>query len=107
MMGHLPRDMDDKWFIYFEDGWLYFHRSWTGSTIYGLRLDGSPTGVRVTDSWVSRDPEHYRETRIEYDRQMVRFLIDAILLRRPAQFPAPPEAASLPAGAFQHHATGS
>jgi hypothetical protein len=107
MMGHRPRGMDDKWFIYFEDGWLYFHRSWTGSAIYGLRLDGSPAGVRVTDSWVSRDPEQYNETRTEYDRQMVRFVMDTILLHRHAQFPTPPEAAAVPAGVFQHHISGS
>ncbi|WP_223257705.1 hypothetical protein [Pectobacterium peruviense] len=28
--GIIPKQMEDKWFIYFEDGWLRFHRSWTG-----------------------------------------------------------------------------
>jgi hypothetical protein len=107
MLGLLPRAMEDKWFIYYEEGWLYCHRSWTGAAIYGLRLDGSPVGVRVTDSWVSRDAQHYTETRTDYDRQKVRFLIDAVLLHRPAQFPMPPEATSLPSGAFQHHAVGT
>ncbi len=24
--GLIPEQMEDKWFIFFEDGWLYFHR---------------------------------------------------------------------------------
>lgn len=34
-LGHIPEDMDDKWFIFFEKGWLYFYRSWTGDCIFG------------------------------------------------------------------------
>lgn len=33
-IGLKPKDMDDKWFIYFENNQLYFHRSWTGSCIF-------------------------------------------------------------------------
>ena len=32
--GFIPRQMEDKWFIYFEDNNLYCHRSWTGHCIY-------------------------------------------------------------------------
>lgn len=42
--GFAPRDMDDRWFVYYEDGWLNFHRSWTGAHIYALKLDGCPFG---------------------------------------------------------------
>jgi 8-oxo-dGTP diphosphatase len=28
--GLVPRQMEDKWFIYWKDDTLYFHRSWTG-----------------------------------------------------------------------------
>lgn len=81
--GVIPRQMEDKWFIYFEDSWLRFHRSWTGAFIYAIKLDGSPTGVRVTDSWVSRDPEQYSNTDLEHDRNMLRSLIDVKLLKKP------------------------
>ncbi|WP_243395651.1 hypothetical protein [Sphingomonas oleivorans] len=72
--------MDDKWFIFFENGWLYFHRSRTGACIYGLRLDGSPHGVRVIEGWVSRDREHYNSPGIEQDKKMVQQLIGSRLL---------------------------
>lgn len=29
-LGLIPQEMEDKWFVYFENGWLYLHRSWTG-----------------------------------------------------------------------------
>ena len=75
MLGHIPEDMDDKWFIFFEEGWLYFHRSWTGHCIFAVRLDGSPNGIRVTDAWASRNREQYNSAGLETDISMVRQLI--------------------------------
>jgi len=31
--GLIPQKMEDKWYINFENDWLYFHRSWTGAEI--------------------------------------------------------------------------
>jgi hypothetical protein len=73
--GHIPEEMGDRWFIYFEDGWLYFHRSWTGACIFGVQLDGSPAGVRVVDCWVSRDREEYKSTDTEADKATLTRLI--------------------------------
>jgi hypothetical protein len=78
--GHLPTDMDDKWFIFFEEGWLYFHRSWTGHCIFGVRLDGSPNGVRVVEAWASRDKEQYNSPGMETDLRLVQQLIETRLL---------------------------
>jgi len=38
--GHIPEGMDDRWFILMENGWLLFHRSWTGHCIFGLKVNG-------------------------------------------------------------------
>ena len=65
----IPAEMEDKWFIYFADGWLNLHRSWTGAHIFALRLDGSLAGVRVVDGWVSRDDTQYRWTSLDDDRE--------------------------------------
>ncbi len=77
--GHIPQAMEDKWFAYFENGWLYLHRSWTGVLIYWLKLDDCPAGVRVVESWVSREPEQYRETDISYDRLLLDFLLCGLI----------------------------
>jgi hypothetical protein len=106
MEGLIPGSMEDKWFVYFSDGWLNFHRSWTGALIYSLRLDGSPAGVRVVDSWVNREPEQYKATDIEYDRKLLHFLIDALLLKKNAVFPMPASTEAAASGVVQHSYVG-
>ena len=86
-LGHVPEDMDDKWFIYFENGWLNFHRSWTGNCIYRLRFEPSGERYLVVEAWVNRSPAEYRVANDEDDRQVVRFLIEAILLGKNSPFP--------------------
>ena len=81
MRGLIPEAMEDKWFIYFEEGWLRFHRSWTGAFIYALRLDDSPGGVRVVEAWANRNPEEYKGTDAAYDQRLLHFLIDTFLLK--------------------------
>ena len=79
-LGYIPQDMDDKWFIFFENGWLYFYRSWTGACIFGIHLEGSPNGIRVVDAWVSGDKEHYRSPSPEHDARLIEQLISSLLL---------------------------
>jgi hypothetical protein len=83
MKGFIPSVMEEKWFIYYEDGWLYLHRSWTGALIYWIKLDGSPLGARVVES----DQTEYKQTDIEYDRQILDYLIRRILLKQEAEIP--------------------
>ena len=78
--GHIPEDMDDKWFIFFEKGWLYFHRSWTGFCIYAVRLDDSAAGVRVGEAWANRDRDEYKSRGMDTDKQLVEQLISTRLL---------------------------
>lgn len=107
MFGLIPQQMEDKWFIYFSDGWLRFHHSWTGAVIYAIRLDGSPAGVRVIESWVNRDPEQYSATDTEYDKKLLRFLIEAFLLKEAdVIFPLPSGLANSVPGAVQHSYIG-
>ena len=106
-VGYVPEAMEDKWFIYFENGWLRFHRSWTGACIYGLKVQASPVGGRISESWANRDAEQYRRTDAEYDRRLVDFLIDAFLLKKEGiKFPMPENSADLPKGLLQHSVVG-
>jgi len=74
MNGYIPKELEDKWFIYFDDGWLYFHRSWSGHCIFMVKLDGSPAGVRVVDAWVNRDTSQYTSTDPNADASLLRSL---------------------------------
>jgi hypothetical protein len=104
--GLVPKEMEDKWFIYLEGGWLNFHRSWTGAQIYGVRLEQMPQGWRTAESWVNRDPTQYKGADRGYDSDLVRFLIDAFLLHKRVAFPMPRSSAGKPPGVVQHHYVG-
>lgn len=78
--GFVPESMEDKWFIYFEDGWLNFHRSWTGCCIYRLHFTPDGKDYRVSEAWVNRNPAEYPSPDAIRDRGLVRLLIDNLLL---------------------------
>ena len=73
--GHKPFEMEDKWFMYYEDGQLFIHRSWTGYCIYIVDLLKTGT-LNVT---VNREPEQHKESSIECDRIMVTILINRLI----------------------------
>lgn len=85
--GVIPEEMEDKWFIYEEGGWLNFHRSWTGFCVYSVRLQPTPAGMEVAETWVNRDKEQYTCVDDAYDARLLSWLIDVLLLKRPAAFP--------------------
>jgi hypothetical protein len=106
-LGVIPKEMEDKWFICFEDSWLYFHRSWTGSAIFGVQFRSSEGGASVMTSWVSRYIQDTRGAGTEYERALLRFLIDALLLGKHATFPVPDDLiADVHARLYQHHVVG-
>jgi hypothetical protein len=74
--GHIPEGMDDRWFILMENGWLLFHRSWTGHCIFGLKVDASSEGVSISEGWVSRKADEYSGTDIDQDVALVYTLLN-------------------------------
>ncbi len=70
--GHIPQEMEDKWFWYMEGDKLYAHRSWTGYCIYiiGFSVDNSHI---VT---VNRDPEQYKCTSNDEDIKKLNMLLN-------------------------------
>lgn len=73
--GHRPEEMEDKWFMYWESGKLFIHRSWTGYCIYIVEL--SENGKLKTI--VNRDPQQYKETDIELDKLQLNILINRLV----------------------------
>lgn len=70
--GHRPQEMEDKWFMYYEDHKLFIHRSWTGYCIYIIDLSESGR-LNIT---VNRNPGQYKEGSIESDKILVNILIN-------------------------------
>lgn len=73
--GLKPQVMEDKWFMYYETGKLFIHRSWTGYCIYivDLSKDGK---LQVT---VNNDPEQHVEYSLASDKLMVTILINTLI----------------------------
>ena len=79
--------MEDKWFIYYSDSCLHFHRSWTGFTVYIVRFNEEEDKATAVDFTANRDPDQYKETNDEKDKAMLSFLIDTFLLNKFVPFP--------------------
>jgi len=61
--GLIPKAMEDKWYVYFENDWLYFHRSWTGAGIMRAEIikENGGEGMKYTikEFYAERDEEVY------------------------------------------------
>lgn len=64
-LGFIPREMEDKWFVYLEDNWLYFHRSWMGYCIYQLRLECIGHSYNVAEVWFDLQPLKWHKNKDE------------------------------------------
>ncbi len=87
--GLVPREMEDKWFIYFDEPWLYLHRSWTGLLVYRVKFEPSQRGARISLAEVLDDSKHYKPSSLEYEARLLDFLLRALLLSERIPFPDP------------------
>lgn len=90
-IGYIPGQMEDKWFIFFEDDFLYCCRSWTHTNVYKIKFKREKDIFEVTS--LNLNPEIYKDKskiNLEYEFKMAMFLIDAILLGYDAEFPINP-----------------
>lgn len=78
--GLIPQQKEDKWFIYYENEWLYFHRSWTGNGIYKAKLNKITDGYTIKEFWAERNQEKYNNEDDKTDIETFSFLIAGGLL---------------------------
>ncbi len=79
--GIIPQEMEDKWFIYFEEDTLYIHRSWTGFCIYILEFPKDFQKSKRFSVIVNRNVKQHLETDIEKDKIMITILINQLVNR--------------------------
>ena len=107
-LGLIPQDMDDKWFIFLEEDVLYFYRSWTSFCVYWVRLSKEGATYSIAEAYVSRDANQYTQTSKSYDKSLLLFLINNLLLGVDHPFPTPANLPkNLPEGLYQHHISGT
>jgi hypothetical protein len=88
--GLIPREMEDKWFIYYDNHTLNIHRSWTGFHIYKVTIQPLEDNTfTVTQTIVNRNKEQYNQQNNAYDVALLRYLIDRLLLGIDVPFPMP------------------
>jgi hypothetical protein len=89
--GLVPRNMNNKWFVFLEDNWLHFYRDSSGFCIYKLKLVRDDDRYRVTEAYVNRDKSQYSGSDDDYDAKMLGWLIDNLLLGKRRSPPSRPE----------------
>lgn len=104
-LGLIPRAMEDKWFIYYEEPFLAFHRSWTGQPVYKIKLVEVDDGAAVEETQCAT--EVITKSNARYQAMLLDFVVSNLLLGQRKPFPVPPEKMSekLP-GVYQHAMVG-
>lgn len=99
--------MEDKWFIYYEEPHLFFHRSWTGEPFYKLTLRKTPEGFRVEESMCSRTVASDAHSDPAHNVEVLDFLISNLLLGESNPFPVPASQQEPQPGVLQHIIAGT
>ena len=87
--GLIPEQMEDKWFIYYEEPSLFLHRSWTGNPRYRIDWEPHEGGARVRQACRAVGKSPMSDS--EYEAKLLGFLVSNLLLGRREPFPVPRE----------------
>jgi len=105
--GLIPQEMEDKWFIYYEEPYLFLRRSWTGQPVYRLKFVESDTGYYVSEALFSSDLAEKEKDDLEYQGKLAYFLVCNFLLGQKVPVPKPSGIEEPFPGVFQHHISGT
>jgi len=79
----MPETMEERWFVVFEAPWLHIGRSWTGFTIFDVRIVQDGDRYKIAEVWANRDAKQYGETNLRREVETLRMVIDHIILQNP------------------------
>lgn len=94
-MGFIPQEMEDRWFVYYDEPHLFFHRSWTGQPVYRLSIESGPNGAKVTEALWAKDlaarPSNWNlaespMSNSDYQVRLLDFLVSNLLLGQAKPF---------------------
>jgi hypothetical protein len=105
--GLIPAAMEDKWFVYYEQPHLFFHRSWTGLPVYRVALETKAGETFVTEALWATNWAAAENADPSYQAKLLDFLVSNLLLGQSKPFPRPDTVKESMAGVFQHHAAGT
>lgn len=70
--GHIPKEMEDHWFAFYENNKFYIYRSWTGICLYIVDIQEDGT---ILSAIVNRNIEQYNNTNDLDDIKSIKHLI--------------------------------
>lgn len=70
--GHIPKEMEDHWFAYYDNNKFYIYRSWTGYCLYVIDI---PEDGNITNAIVNRNKEQYKNEDDNEDIRVINNLI--------------------------------
>lgn len=105
--GLIPKEMEDKWFVYFEEPFLYLHRSWTGRPVFRVTLSSDAGGTTVREALWSMEFANAADADREYQTQLLDSLVSNLLLRQSKPFPRPRNLQEPMPGVYQHSISGT
>jgi len=104
-VGLIPQAMEDKWFVFYENETLFFHRSWTGQAVFKVKLKASSDGFVVSQALISTAMLKMWDK--VYCAAMLEFLIDNLLLGKSISFPIPSDLKGASSHIYQHSISGT
>lgn len=106
-IGLIPREMEDKWFIYYDNYTLHFHRSWTGHHIYKVVVELlNDNTYKTIQTIVNRNKAQYNQEDNQYDISLLSYLIDKLLLGKDVPFPTPTNLTAENKAIYKHSLVG-
>jgi hypothetical protein len=105
--GCIPKEMEDKWFVFMDDNTLFFHRSWTGLCIYKVIFEKNADRYVAVAAFVNQDPDEYNCSNSNYETTLLTWLIESFLLHNQIPFPVLKSTQETYPGLYQHHISGT
>ncbi|HLA40316.1 MAG TPA: hypothetical protein VJ417_09975, partial [Candidatus Glassbacteria bacterium] len=87
--GYIPRSGSDKWLVVQRRGELQFFRSGNGTFVYAVKFKHAGGGFVAERAVVNDDPGRLAPAPDHYERKLLDYLIDRLLLGHEIEFPAP------------------
>lgn len=83
--GFIPKEMEDKWFIYFEDNKLFMHRSWTGFLVCSINFKEQDGGLRSDKIEINSDKDQFEPTPYPEFLLMIENIVANLILKNSKQ----------------------
>jgi len=92
--GFIPKTAHDRWFIYYDEPHLFFHRSSTGQPVYRVTLKLTVDGAETIETLYSKKQAEKFGVEPEYSARLIDALICNLLLGQEHPYPRLPRPAN-------------